>query len=55
MKAKSTGFKNSILKKDVKDIVLEAKKRNLIKPHTEAFKDYPVNKEKHKGKLNYLK
>ncbi len=54
MKAKKVGFKDASLKKAVKKLVLEAKKRNLIKPHTEAFKSYPVSKEVHKGKLEFI-
>lgn len=30
-----------------------AKRNNLIKPHTEAFAKYPVEKEVHKGKKDY--
>lgn len=55
MKAEKDGFKSASLKKAVKELVSEAKKRNLIKPHTEAFKTYPVSREVHKGKLSLIK
>lgn len=38
------------LKKQARQLVLISKQKNIIKPHTEAFKDFPVNEEKHKGK-----
>ena len=37
-------FKDEKLKKRVKDMIKYAKENNLIKPHTEAFKKYPVEK-----------
>lgn len=40
------------LKKQAKQLVLISKQKNIIKPHTEAFKDFPVNEEIHKGKEN---
>lgn len=38
------------LKKQAKQLVLISKQKNIIKPHTEAFKDFPVSEEKHEGK-----
>ena len=38
------------LKNQAKQLVIISKQRNLIKPHTEAFKDFPVQEEIHKGK-----
>jgi len=40
------------LKKQAKQLVLISKQKNIIKPHTEAFKDFPVSDEVHKGKEN---
>ena len=40
------------LKKQAKELVLISAKKNIIKPHTQAFKDFPVNEEIHKGKDN---
>lgn len=40
------------LKKQAKQLVLISKQKNMIKPHTEAFKDFPVSEEVHKGKEN---
>ena len=46
---------SSSLKKEAKRITEKAKKRNLIKPLSEAFKDVPAKKEIHKGKTeNYF-
>lgn len=38
------------LKKQARELVLISKQKNLIKPHTEAFKDFPVEEEINKGK-----
>lgn len=38
------------LKKQAKQLVLISKQKKIIKPHTEAFKDFPVSEEVHKGK-----
>ena len=38
------------LKKQAKELVLISKHKKIIKPHTEAFKKFPVNNEIHKGK-----
>ncbi len=38
------------LKKKAKDLVLISEKKGMIKPHTEAFKDFPVEEEVHKGR-----
>lgn len=40
------------LKKQAKQLVIISKQKNIIKPHTEAFKDFPVSEEVHKGKDN---
>ena len=40
------------LKKQAKQLVIISKQKNMIKPHTEAFKDFPVSEEVHKGKEN---
>ena len=47
-------FKDKSLKKRVKDIIKFAKENNLIKPHTEAFKKYPVENEIHKGSISFF-
>ncbi len=39
----------------VKEIIKHAKAKGLIKPHTEAFKEFPVENEIHKGDVNYFK
>ena len=44
MKAQKSGCENVSLQKKIKNIVLKAKEKNLIKPHTEAFKTYPTKK-----------
>ena len=49
--------KMSLKKEDklkVKNMIKLAKKQGLIKPHTEAFKDFPVENEIHKGDANYF-
>ncbi|WP_405317643.1 hypothetical protein [Faecalibacillus faecis] len=38
------------LRKQARQLVLISKQKNIIKPHTEAFKDFPVSEEVHKGK-----
>lgn len=38
------------LKKQARELLLVSKERNLIRPHTEAFRDFPVKEEQHKGK-----
>lgn len=40
------------LKKQAKQLILISSQKGLIKPHTEAFKDFPVSEEIHKGKNN---
>lgn len=42
--ASKNGLKSAELKARVKSVILNAKKNNLIKPHTEAFKDNPGKK-----------
>lgn len=39
------------LKKQARELVIISKQRNIIKPHTEAFKDFPVSEEKNKGRI----
>ncbi len=42
------------LKKEAKKLVLISKQKGIIRPHTEAFKDFPVAEEIHKGRIeNY--
>lgn len=38
------------LKKQARELVFISKQKGLIKPHTEAFKDFPISEEKHKLK-----
>lgn len=38
------------LKEQSRKLVLISKQKNIIRPHTEAFKDFPVKEEKHKGR-----
>lgn len=38
-----------------RNLINDSKKRGLIKPHTEAFREFPVEKEKHNGKKKYFK
>lgn len=42
------------LRKLAKNVVLQAQKKNLIKPILEAFKDIPATEEIHKGKKEYF-
>lgn len=44
---------NSILD-DVKNIVKKAKDKKIIRTCTDAFKNNPVELEKHKGKTSYF-
>lgn len=41
------------LKNNAHELVKIAKKRGLIKSHKEAFKEFPVEEENHKGKKEY--
>ncbi len=45
------GLKNNEIVSRVKKIVMNAKKNNIIKPHTEAFKEVPGIKLTKKMKL----
>ena len=46
----------SEISKKAKRLVMIAKDRNLIKSHTIAFKEFPVEEEEHKGRPeNYKK
>ena len=38
----------------IKKLIKISKEKDLIKPHTEAFKDFPVSKEAHKGNKKYF-
>jgi dTDP-4-amino-4,6-dideoxygalactose transaminase len=40
------------LKKQAKQLVFISQNKNLIKPHTEAFKEFPVSEERQKGSTN---
>jgi len=55
MKEQKMVLNSSDIKKMANAITEKAKERNLIKPLSEAFKDVPAKKEKHKGKTNYFK
>jgi len=35
------------LKNQAKQLISISRKKGLIRPHTEAFKDFPVHEEKH--------
>ena len=41
---------SSETKDKARELVLLAKEKNLIKSHTVAFEEFPVEKEVHKGK-----
>lgn len=43
--------KKGILK--IKKLIKESKDKKLIKPHIEAFKEFPIIEEDHKGKKKY--
>ncbi len=43
------------LNKKAKELVLISKQKNIIRPHTEAFKDFPVQDESNKGKTINIK
>lgn len=45
---KKENFKS--LQAKVKELIKISKDKNLIKPHTEAFEEFPVEEEEHKGK-----
>ena len=47
-------FNSCDIKKMAKKVTEKAKKRNLIKPLSNAFKDVPAKKEIHKGKIDYF-
>lgn len=40
------------LRKKIRKLIKKSKKLNLIKTSDEAFKDFPVEKEIHKGNIN---
>lgn len=54
MKEQKIVLNSSNIRKMAIKITEKAKKRNLIKPLSEAFKDVPVKKEIHKGNINYF-
>ena len=43
------------LKNRAKELVLISKQKGIIKPHTEAFKDFPVKDELHEEKIENVK
>lgn len=45
--------KNEVNKK-AKELVNAAKKKGVIKPHTDAFKEFPVENEIHKGRKEFF-
>lgn len=45
--------KNEVNKK-AKELVNVAKKKGVIKPHTDAFKEFPVENEIHKGRKEFF-
>ena len=54
MKEEKKTFAEAVKKIKVKEIIKQAKASGNIKPHTEAFKKIPVEKESHEGKVNYF-
>ena len=54
MKEQKMVLSSSSIRDMAKKITGKAKKRNLIKPLSEAFKDVPAKKEIHKGNVNYF-
>ena len=43
--------KVSELKQKAKSLVLLAKEKGCVQSHTDAFKEFPVEKENHKGHI----
>lgn len=39
------------LKKQARKLIVISKQKDLIKPHTEAFKDFPVSEEIDQGRV----
>ncbi len=39
--------------KKVKKIIKLSKDKKIVKPHIEAFKEFPIIEEDHKGKKKY--
>ncbi|MBQ8473040.1 MAG: hypothetical protein IJ501_06015 [Bacilli bacterium] len=54
MKKVKLDFKSLEIKKKSKTIIDIDKKKNLIKPVSEAFKDIPAKEEIHKGESKYF-
>lgn len=54
MKEQKMVLRSSNIREMAKKTTEKAKKRNLIKPLSEAFKDVPAKKEIHKGNVNYF-
>ena len=54
MKEQKMVLNNSDIREMAKKITEKAKKKNLITPLSEAFKDIPAKKEVHKGKISYF-
>lgn len=42
-------LRNRTLQMKFKELIKKSKEKGLIKPHTEAYKDFPVENEEHKG------
>lgn len=45
----------SEIRKNARRLVLLAKEKGLVKSHTVAFKEFPVEEEIHKGKSENLR
>lgn len=43
------------LKETARNLVKISKEKKLIKPHTAAFKEFPVENENHKGNSDFYK
>lgn len=54
MKEDKKTFVQIVDKFKVKEMIKNAKAKGIIKPHTEAFKEIPADKEVHKGNTNYF-
>ncbi|MDE5539435.1 MAG: hypothetical protein K2J20_02990 [Bacilli bacterium] len=49
MKKTEMSLKNLTLQKRVKKLIKKSKENNLIKPHKDAYDDFSVKEEEHKG------
>lgn len=54
MKKKNNGFKDGLLKEQVKEMINTSKKLKLIKSVCLAFESTPCEAEEHKGKKYHL-